>query len=155
MEIENWIKTTTEKLENKTQNYTNQEKSKIGFNYLKSVLRVASSKMDGDIEVRDFQTKFEKVVDSLPTKKNGNEINYGTYPSTLTSFKKEIKKKFNIVNKGTYLSRGVGAGMALGVVLGFLLLDNLALGLPIGLMLGLIIGSALESKAKKENRILN
>lgn len=154
MKIENWIEITLEKLESKTQNYTNQEKTKIGYNYLKSVLQVVISKIDDDIELHEFKTKFEIVIDSLPIKKNGDKVNYGTYPSTLSSFKKEIKKNFNIVSKGTYISQGVGLGMSLGLVLG-LLLGNLAFGLPIGLMLGLIIGSALESKATKENRILN
>lgn len=154
MKIENWIEEQLEKLESKTNNYTKQEKTKIGYNYIKNGLSIVPAKINDDKELNEFKTKMEMLIDSIPIKENEGGINYGTFLSSLSTFKKIIKKKYNIVSKGTYISQGVGLGMPFGVLLG-LLLGNIALGLPIGLMIGLIIGSALESKAKKENRILN
>jgi hypothetical protein len=154
MKNENWIEEQLEKLESKTNNYTKQEKTKIGYHYLKNGLNIVATKINDNKELDEFKTKIEMIIESIPIKDNGVDINYGTFLSNLSNFKKTIKKKYNIVSKGTYISQGVGLGMPFGVLLG-LLLGNIALGLPIGLMIGLIIGSALESKAKKENRILN
>lgn len=152
MTIENWIEVQLEKLESKTNNYTKQEKTKVGYNYLKNGLSIVPAKIKDDEELTEFKTQMEMIIDSIPTKENGDGINYGTFLTSLSNFKKTLKKKYNIVSKGTYTSRGVGLGLPFGALLG-LLLGNIALGLPIGLMIGLIIGSALENKAKKENRI--
>lgn len=154
MEIENWMESQSERLESKTKNYTAKEKTKAGYSYIKSALYLAPAKIDDDAELREFKTKLEAIIDALPTKEDGGKVEYGTYPSKLSSFKKKIKKKYNIVNKGTYLSLGAALGMQFGLLLG-LLLGYLALGLLMGVMLGSAIGLALENKAKKEKRILS
>lgn len=154
MKIENWIEIQLEQLESRTRNYTNKEKKSIGYNDIKSALYLVPTKISDDSELHEFKTKLELVIDAVPIKKDGDKIDYGTFGSSLSNFKKAIRKKYNIVNKGVYISQGIALGMPLGLLLG-LLLDNLAFGLPMGTMIGLIIGSALEGKAKKENRILN
>lgn len=154
MKIENWIEIQLEKLESKTTHYTNKEKAKIGYNYVKKSLELIPAKISEDSELNEFKTKLEVVINSVPEKNSGAKIIYGTFPSILSNFKKTIQKKYNVVSKGAYKSQGVALGMLFGVLFG-LLLGNLAFGLPIGFMIGLIIGSSLENKAKKENRIMN
>lgn len=149
----NWPETQIEILDSKTKDYTEKEKTKIGYSYIKSALQIVPEKITDDTDLQEFKTKIEYLMDSLPIKKDSNKIEYDSYLSALTSFKKEIKKKYNIISKGTYINQGV-LGLPVGLLAG-LLFGNLVFGLLIGLMAGLTIGSALESKAKKENRLLN
>lgn len=153
MESLAWIETQIQKLDYKTMGYTEKEKSKIGYSYIKSALYIVPQKINDDSDLQEFKTKTEYLIDSLPIKKEGSKIEYGTYSSVLSGFKNEIKKKYNIVSKGTCINQGV-LGMPVGLLFG-LLFGNIVFGLLTGLTIGLIIGSLLENKAKKENRILN
>ncbi len=154
MKIEGWINLQLEKLELNTSNFTGQEKSKIGYNYLKKAIEIIPGKISVDLELKEFKSKIEMIFDSIPEKKEGEKITFENYSSALSVFKKTIKKKYNLVEKGTYLSQWIPLGLALGLPWGFVF-GSLIYGLPIGILLGLIIGSILENKAKKENRILN
>jgi hypothetical protein len=153
MERLDWIETQIQNLDSKTKGYTEKEKTKIGYSYIKSALYIVPEKITDDTNLQEFKAKIEYLIDSLPIKKDGSKVEYGTYSSALSSFKNEIKKKYNIVSKGTYINQGV-LGMPVGLLLG-LMFDNIVFGLLIGLTIGLIIGSVLENKAKKENRLLD
>jgi len=149
----NWTEKQIEKLDSKTKDYTEKEKTKIGYSYIKSALYIVPEKITDDTDLQEFKTKIENLIDSLPIENNSGKVEYDSYLLALKSFKKEVKQKYNVISKGTYINQGV-LGMPVGSLLG-LLFDHLVFGLLIGLTGGLIIGSVLESKAKKENRLLN
>jgi len=153
MEMLNWTEKQIEKLDSKTKDYTEKEKTKIGYSYIKSALYIVPEKITDDTDLQEFKTKIENLIDSLPIENNSGKVEYDSYLLALKSFKKEVKQKYNVISKGTYINQGV-LGMPVGSLLG-LLFDHLVFGLLIGLTGGLIIGSVLESKAKKENRLLN
>jgi hypothetical protein len=153
MENENWTETQLEKLASQTQNYTKKEKAKAGYNYLKSALQIVPVKIADDTELHELKTQLEGIIDAMPPKKDEEKLDFESYSSMLSSFKKELKQKHNMVSKGTYTNQWIVFGMPLGLLLGFLI-DNIALGLPMGLTLGLVIGSSIENKAKKENRVI-
>lgn len=153
MERLDWTETQMQKLDSKMKGYTEKEKKKIGYSYIQSALSIIPEKITDDTNLQEFKAKIEYLIDSLPIKKDGNKAENDTYSSALSSFKKEIKKKYNVVSKGTYVNQGV-LGMPFGLLLG-LLFDNITFGLLIGLSTGLVVGSVLENKAKKENRLLN
>jgi len=153
MEMLNWTEKQIEKLDSKTKDYTEKEKTKIGYSYIKSALYIVPEKITDDTDLQEFKTKIENLIDSLPIENNSGKVEYDSYLLALKSFKKEVRQKYNVISKGTYINQGV-LGMPVGSLLG-LLFDHLVFGLLIGLTGGLIIGSVLESKAKKENRLLN
>ena len=153
MERLDWIEIQIQKLDSTTKDYTEKEKTKIGYGYIKSALQVVPEKITDGTDMQKFKTKVEHLIDSLPTKKDGSKVEHDTYSSALSTFKNEIKKKYKIVRKGTYINQGV-LGMPVGFLLG-LVFDNIVFGLLFGLTIGLMIGSVLENKAKKENRLLD
>lgn len=152
MENLDWKETQMQKLASKTEDYTQKEKSKVGYSYIKSALHIVPEKVTNDSDLQAFKANTEELIDSLPAKKDGSLMDYGRYSSALSSFKQDIKKKYNLVSKGTYVNQGI-LGMPIGLLLG-ILLGNLVFGMLIGLTVGLTIGSLLENKAKKENRLL-
>ncbi len=152
MEIPAWIETQVQKLNSKTQGYTEKEKSKAGYSYLKNALYLVPEKIADETTLQEFKAKSEHLIDTLPIKQDGGKLEYGSYPSALSSYKNEIKKEYNMVSKGTYLNQGA-LGMPVGFILG-LLFGSIIFGMLIGLTAGMAMGSALENKAKKENRLL-
>lgn len=153
MESLDWQETQMQKLASKTEHYTQKEKTKVGYSYLKSALYTVPEKVTNESDLQEFKANTVQLIDSLPSKKDGSLMHYGTYSSALSSYKQDIKKKYNLVSKGTYVNQGI-LGMPVGLLLG-ILLGNLVFGLLIGLTVGLTIGALLENKAKKENRLLD
>jgi uncharacterized protein YaaR (DUF327 family) len=107
MKIENWTETQLERLASQPKHSTTQEKKKIGYDYIKSALHVLPQKIEDDEDLRACQTNLESLIDAIPPKEDGGKISYGTYPSSLSRFKQEIKRKHHLVSKGTYLSQGI------------------------------------------------
>ncbi len=75
-------------------------------------------------------------------------------------FKKHLKDKHGLVNKGYYSSMGISMGMCFGMLAGLIFgdllgIDNkLVIGLIFGMLFGIIIGKNKDAEAERQNRIL-
>lgn len=74
------------------------------------------------------------------------------YSRKLNFYKEYLKEKFSLISEGHYTGIGLVLGISFGVAFGSMF--NMGSGLAIGIAIGLSIGAAMDSKAKKENRIL-
>jgi hypothetical protein len=155
-----WLDQMKELLNNKTINFSNQEKENISFEYLKNLLIKIEGKFI--IEDAELQSKIEYVINEIPQKTNGKRINYKTkHINEITNLQAYIEQNFNFIKKGTFRSRymliGIPLGMPLGLPIGVLIGKvglSMLIGIPIGMFIGLIVGNYLDKKAENENRIL-
>lgn len=155
-----WLDQMKELLNNKTINFSNQEKENISFEYLKNLL----TKIEGKfiIEDAELQSKIEYIINEIPQKINGKRINYKTkHINEITNLQTYIAQNFNFIKNGTFRSRymliGIPLGMPLGLSIGVLIGKvglSMLIGIPIGMFIGLIVGNYLDKKAENENRIL-
>ena len=147
-------------LQNKTANYTDQEKQNLQIDYLKNLL---SKIEDDNLTVEpELQTTIESVINEMPIKTNDNKIYYKSQLiNKISNLQTAVKQQFNLVKKKhftrQYLAIGIGMGLCFGLpfaaAIGNIALSP-ALGMPIGLGIGLLIGSRLDNKAISEKRVL-
>ena len=76
------------------------------------------------------------------------------YLQSLNGMVKHLQKQHKLVTEGYYTGIGLAIGAGIGAALGPLS-DKIGAGLPIGIGIGMAIGAALESKARKEGRIIS
>lgn len=156
----NWTKELNIVLQNKTANYTDQEKQNLQIDYLKNLL---SKIEDDNLTVEpELQTTIESVINEMPIKTNDKKLDYKSQQiNKISNLQTTVKQQFNLVKKKhftrQYLALGIGMGLCFGmpfaVAIGNIALGP-ALGMPIGLSIGLIIGSRLDTKAISEKRVL-
>jgi hypothetical protein len=65
-----------------------------------------------------------------------------------------LRRQHRLVTEGYYMALGTALGMAVGLAIGIAAFDNQSLGMAIGIGGGVAIGAALDTKAKKEDRVL-
>ena len=98
---------------------------------------------------------IEEELDTLKIKANPeNRKKY--FNQKLTEFKKYLKAQFSFISEGYYTGIGMSLGMSFGVAFGAAFRNDLGItyGLISGMLVGLIIGAVMDSKAKKEGRVL-
>lgn len=149
-----------EVLNEKTENYTSQEKTIVNFEYLKNLLIKIE---DNDIpESESLCSKIEEVITGIQPKTANQKIQYKTKNlNDITNLQTFVKENFNYIPKGkfkkSYTSQGIALGISLGVAVG-VALGKIALGLPIGMLFGIAVGQSignnLDRKAEMENRVL-
>jgi hypothetical protein len=82
--MKNWTEEMEMVLISKTENYSNQEKENIHYEYLKNLIeKIETEKLS--IET-DLQTKIEYVINEIPNKTNEKRIDY----KNLILLKKDI-----------------------------------------------------------------
>jgi hypothetical protein len=158
--MRNWTTEIEMVLINKTENYSNQEKENIHYEYLKNLIeKIETDKL---IITTDLQTKIEYVINEMPNKTNEKKIDYKSkHLNEITNLQTIMAQKFNLVKKKHYRKRYIALGIPLGMLFGLSVATAVgkialgpAIGVPIGLCLGLIIGNRLDNKAIIENRVL-
>ena len=158
--MKNWTEEMEMVLISKTENYSNQEKENIHYEYLKNLIE--KIKTDKLIIETDLQTKIEYVINEMPNKTNEGGINYTSkHLNEITNLQTIIAQKFNLVKKKHYRRRYIALGFPLGMLFGLPVATAIgsialgpAIGWPIGLCLGIVIGNRLDNKAVRENRVL-
>jgi hypothetical protein len=158
--MKNWTEEMEMVLISKTENYSNQEKENIHYEYLKNLIE--KIKTDKLIIETDLQTKIEYVINEMPNKTNEGGINYTSkHLNEITNLQTIIAQKFNLVKKKQFTRQYRTLGISLGILFGLPVATAIgsialgpAIGLPIGLSIGLIIGNRLDNKAIRENRVL-
>jgi hypothetical protein len=66
---------------------------------------------------------------------------------------KHLQSQHNLVPQGYYIGIWIGIGTAIGVAIGAGM-DSVGMGIPIGTAIGTAIGMFLDSRAKKEDRVI-
>lgn len=144
----------------KTENYSNQEKENIHYEYLKNLIeKIETEKL---IIETDLKTKIEYVINEIPNKTNEKRIDYKSkHINEITNLQTIISQKFNLVKKRHYTWRYMALGIPLGMPLGLPFAAaigkigfGMIIGMPIGVIIGLIIGNHKDKKARNENRVL-
>ena len=158
--MKNWTKEMEMVLISKTENYSNQEKENIHYEYLKNLIEKIETE-NLNIET-DLQTKIEYVLNEIPNKTNEKRIDYKSkHINEITNLQTIIVQKFNLVKKRHYTWRYMALGIPLGMPLGLPIAAaigkiafGMIIGMPIGVIIGLIIGNHKDKKARNENRVL-
>ena len=156
----NWTQKMQEVLNEKTENYTPQEKANVYFEYLKNLLIKIEDNHIPESEL--LCSKIEEVINGIQPKTANQKIQYKTKNlNNITNLQTFVKENFNYIPKGkfkkSYTSQGIALGISLGVAVG-VALGKIALGLPIGMLFGIAVGRSignnLDRKAEMENRVL-
>ena len=157
--MENWATEMIVLLQKKTLDFSEQEKENISYSYLVNLLK----KLENAVIVsnEELRLKVSFLITEIPVKTEGKSLKYNTkHLNELSNLQTYVEDKFGFIRKGKYKRRYLGLGMIMGWVV-FLpvgvALGNIALGilgLPIGLAVGIMYGNHLDSKAKKENKVL-
>lgn len=156
----NWTQKMQEILNDKTENYTSQEKVTVNFEYLKNLLIKIEDNHIPDSEL--LCSKIKEVLNGIQPKTANQKIQYKTKNlNDITNLQTFVEENFNYVKKGkfkrSYLSKGMIFGMSIGIAIGAAL-GKLALGLSVGMLFGIAVGqlkgSNLDRKAEIGNRVL-
>lgn len=156
----NWTQKTQEILNEKTENYTTQEKANINFEYLKNLLAKIEDNHIPQSEL--LCSKIEQVINGIQHKTPEQKVQYKTKNlNDITNLQTFVEENFKYIQKGkfkrSYVSKGMIFGMSFGIAIGAAF-GKLAIGLSVGMLWGLgiggFIGSNLDRKAEMENRVL-
>ena len=156
----NWTQKMQEVLNEKTENYTPQEKTIVNFEYLKNLLiKIEDNHIS---ESASLCSKIEEVINGIQPKTANQKIQYKTKNvNEITNLQTFVKENFNYIPKGkfkkSYTTKGMLLGMSIGIGIG-VALGKLALGLSVGMLFGIAVGQLkgnnLDRKAEMENRVL-
>ena len=104
-------------------------------------------------ELTDEQLQsIEKELDSLNLNAS-SENRKKHFMKKLNLFIKYLKEKFSLISEGYYTAIGISLGLSFGVAFGAAF-NNVSYGLIFGMLIGLIVGASMDSKAKKEGKVL-
>jgi hypothetical protein len=89
-------------------------------------------------------------------------INFSTSPEnrkkhlskSLNQLIRFLQKNLSLITEGHYVGIGMSLGMCFGVAFGAAF-SNVSYGLLFGMLIGLMAGGVIETKAKKEGKLLN
>lgn len=98
----------------------------------------------------EYISLLQNVVNSYPATKEETKV----YAGHINRYDAYVRKKYFLVPAGYYRAVWLSLGIAIGLPLG-LSFKNIAAGIPIGLGIGLAVGTGLESKARKEGRLVD
>lgn len=106
----NWTQKMQEVLNEKTENYTPQEKANVNFEYLKNLL--AKIEDDHIPESELLCSKIEEVINGIQPKTANQKIQYKTKNlNDITNLQTFVKENFNYIPKGkfkkSYTSQGI------------------------------------------------
>jgi hypothetical protein len=98
-----------------------------------------------------IETELDTLeINSVPENKKKH------YRKGLNKFMKFLNDELSLITEGYYTGIGMVLGMSFGVALGTSLFNasGSSMGIGLGMIIGMLIGAAIDSKAKKENRVI-
>ena len=126
-----------------------QEKSEIRvYNKFIAILTDLDTKALTDEQM----LSIEKELDSLNLYINAKNRKKH-FKHKLKIFVKFLKENFSLISEGYYTAIGISLGLSFGVAFGAAF-NNVSYGLIFGMLIGLIVGAAMDSKAKKQGKVL-
>lgn len=148
-----WLNRTSERIRGLKAVLSTKEYRKRKLDYiLRVTLRIANfsptceecQKYRGDI------TNFINEMGSMAPSSSTAKSNYRKKIKNITT---HLSKKHKLSYSGQYIGFGLSLGVGIGVSAGSAM-DNIALGIGIGVGIGLLIGSALETNARRKNKVI-
>jgi ElaB/YqjD/DUF883 family membrane-anchored ribosome-binding protein len=140
-----------ESLKNKT---TKKSESKIYSKFIQILKNLKDREFSKD-EIQSIETELDKL-----NFKSNEAITDKQYSKLLKEFSKFLKDKFSLISQKHYTNIGLSVGIGFGVVAGILIGERsekslgIAVGISLGMLIGLFIGNQMDTKAKKENRVI-
>ena len=130
-------------------NLINETEEKSEIKVYKKFIAILS-----DLNNKDLTEKQLKLIeDELETLNLNPPDRKKYFKLKFTQFTKFLKHKLSMISEGYYTSIGIGLGLSFGVAFGAAF-ENVSFGLIFGMLIGLVIGVSLDSKAKKEGKVL-
>ncbi|MDT0555367.1 hypothetical protein [Patiriisocius hiemis] len=126
------------------------EKSEIRV--YEKFITILSDLKNRDLTQEQLQS-IEEKLDSLNFNVNSNNRKKH-FTQMLNLFIRFLKEKLSLNSKGHFTAIGMSLGTSFGVAFGAAF-SNVSYGLIFGMLIGLVIGVAMDSKAKKEGKILD
>ena len=125
-------------------------------NKLELLLRV-SWRVDGFSqdcsECPHYQDDITKLVKNLGDPVSSTKKDRKKNSKVINLIIEHLKKHHKLVSEGHYVGMAVGLGLVFGASLG-ITFGNLTFGAAFGLIIGVVIGNMLDSRAKKQGRII-
>ena len=150
--MKNWLDELKEVLENKTKNFSTQEKENISYKYLNNLMLKIENRIISENE--ELKSKLEYVINEIPNKTVEKVIVYNTkHLNEISNLQTFVEENFKLIKAGTFQRRFMVLGIPMGLPFGAAF-GNSALSLIIGMIAGLLIGNYLDKKAEKENRTI-
>lgn len=144
----------TQFFQNLITNQTKSSERKIFEQFIK-LLRALEHHNLSDAEVLGIEQHLEVLQLGVnSTNKSRN------FKRKLHIFKKYLKDKHGLVNKGYYSGIGISLGLCFGMLAGLLFGDSLGIdnglviGMIFGMLFGMIIGKKKDTEAAQQNRVL-
>ncbi|TKG94048.1 hypothetical protein EYV94_14940 [Puteibacter caeruleilacunae] len=151
--MSDWKSEQEERLNSLLSNYTDKEKKRYKLDFVEKMFPRVYPRIKDDDEMKVFQNFIDFCVDNIPANKEIPSNQKKLLLNKIARYEHHVRQHYKLTYKGFYIALFLAIGVSLGLPIGAAL-GNLALGTPIGMLIGVGIGSALENKAKKENRIL-
>jgi len=133
--------------------FSPKESKKFRINLLFRIITRLKDFSDSCPECRTFLPEMEKFSFESAKLKLASKDDLKHYFKRIDAVVKHLREKHKLItqdeNTGIWLGIGVALGTSVGVST-----DNIGVGVALGISLGIAIGKSLDSKAKKENRII-
>ena len=101
-----------------------------------------------------FQPEMDKMLADMSVNAPLISINQKrAYLGGMETVYSHLKKTHGLISEGQNMGLWLAIGTALGVALGAAI-QNPMIGIPIGLAVGFVIGNVMDSRAKKEGKVI-
>lgn len=154
MEVHNrWYEDTAQAINSYQNTLPEKEAKRFKLDLLRRVAgRIAGfSEECGRCQI--FQQEITQLLQNLG---NLSLLSKGTrqsYGRAIKNMVKHLQQDHKLITRGHYVGLGTALGTGLGVAIGAAM-GSVGSGIPIGMAIGVAIGLYLDSKAKKEGRVI-
>ena len=148
-----WYDDTAKTINSYRDTLTEKEAKKYKLDFL---LRVAGRVDQFSEECGRCQIFQQEITQLLQDLGNLSLLSKGarqSYGRAIKNMVKHLQHDHKLITAGHYVGLGTSIGTGLGVAIGAAM-GNVGGGIPIGMAIGVAIGIYLDSKAKKEGRVI-
>lgn len=148
-----WYNEVITRIENAENTLTESEAKRYRTDFLKRLVQRVESFSSDCGECKNLQSTLSELSEKLANHSNLSDDEKKTYQRTVSDVTWHLQRQHRLFVEGQnmviYMPIGVGFGVALGLVLG-----NIAIGIPIGAGLGMTLGIILDTKARKNGKVI-
>jgi hypothetical protein len=148
-----WLERTTDEIHSYKQKLSKTEYKKYKLDFVERLAKKINQFSDQCGECYQFQGEITYMLRNLEGMVQLSPLVRKNHNKKISDMVNHLRKKHKLIKAGTYMAIGNGVGAALGVSIGAAT-GNIGAGIGIGIGIGAGIGSALESKAKKDGKLL-
>jgi len=148
-----WYDDTVKAIDSYQDTLTKKEAKKYKLDFF---LRIAGRVAGFSEECGRCQIFQQEITQHVQNLGNLSLLSQGTrqnYGRAIKNMVRHLQQDHKLITKGHYVGLGTSIGTGLGVAIGAAM-GNVGSGIPIGIGIGVAIGIYLDSKAKKEGRVI-